>query len=166
MPALPNARHERFAQEIANGNSAAESYVLAGFKKNRHNAAALAREEHILTRVQHILAEREHIHGQATQKAIEATGLTKQWVIDQLIKVHDAALAEQDLGNANRSLELLGKQLGMFIDRKEVGGPGAFDGMNKDELRDFIRREAENLGLSDPTLQTDGRDGAARGLAH
>jgi tagatose-1,6-bisphosphate aldolase non-catalytic subunit AgaZ/GatZ len=157
MPALPNARHERFALEIANGNSAAESYVLAGFKKNRHNAAALAREEHILTRVQHILAEREHIHGQATQKAIEATGLTKQWVIDQLIKVHDAALAEQDLGNANRSLELLGKQF---------GGPGAFDGMNKDELRDFIRREAENLGLSDPTLQTDGRDGAARGLAH
>jgi hypothetical protein len=28
---------------------------------------------------------------------------------------------------ANKALELLGKQLGMFIDRKEVGGPNEFE---------------------------------------
>ena len=28
---------------------------------------------------------------------------------------------------ANNALELLGKELGMFIDRKEVGGPNEFE---------------------------------------
>jgi len=28
---------------------------------------------------------------------------------------------------ANKALELLGKELGMFIDRKEVGGPNEFE---------------------------------------
>jgi hypothetical protein len=38
-------------------------------------------------------------------------------------------------GNAaNRALELLGKELGMFIDRKVVGKPGDFADMTDDEL--------------------------------
>lgn len=34
----------------------------------------------------------------------------------------------------NRALELLGNELGMFINRKEVGKPGDFAGMTDDEL--------------------------------
>jgi hypothetical protein len=30
-------------------------------------------------------------------------------------------------GVANRALELIGKEFGMFVDRKEIGGAGAFD---------------------------------------
>jgi len=58
---------------------------------------------------------------------------------------------------ANRSLELLGKELGMFIDRKEVGRPGEFESMNADELRDYINREAAELGVSHtPIALTNG----------
>lgn len=56
MPTLSNPRHERFAQQLANGKSADDAYVLAGYKRNRHNAASLAREEHIATRVAEILS--------------------------------------------------------------------------------------------------------------
>lgn len=55
MPVLKNPRHERFSQELAKGKTAGEAYVLAGYKENRHNAAALARKQHILTRVAEIL---------------------------------------------------------------------------------------------------------------
>lgn len=150
MPTLKNAKHERFAQELASGKTADESYVLAGFSENRHNAAALARKEHIRTRVAELLTEREQIHAQGTAKAIERVGLTKEWVITRLKENAERALqaipvldAEGDPTGeykyegsvANRALELLGKELGMFIERKEVGQPGDFDRMSDDELR-------------------------------
>ena len=47
MPALKNPRHEAFAQALARAMSASAGYVGAGYKANRPNAAALAREEHI-----------------------------------------------------------------------------------------------------------------------
>ena len=41
-PALKNPRHEAFAQAGARGMSASAAYVEAGYKANRHNAAAAA----------------------------------------------------------------------------------------------------------------------------
>jgi hypothetical protein len=38
------------------------------------------------------------------------------------------------------------------VQKHEHGRPGDFDGMSKDALRDFIRREAEELGLGDAPL--------------
>ena len=39
---------------------------------------------------------------------------------------------------ANRALELLGKEQGMFVDRKEIGKPGAFDALDDEELQRAI----------------------------
>ena len=36
---------------------------------------------------------------------------------------------------ANKALELLGKELGIFIDRKEVGGPNELARMSDEERR-------------------------------
>ena len=58
MSMLHNPRHEAFAQALARGMSAAAAYVEAGYKSDRHNAAALAREKHIGTRVAELLAGR------------------------------------------------------------------------------------------------------------
>jgi hypothetical protein len=49
------------------------------------------------------------------------------------------------------------------VHRHEHGRPGDFESMSKDELKDLIRREAEELGLGDPSLQIAGGDGAPRG---
>ena len=40
---------------------------------------------------------------------------------------------------ANRALELLGKEQGMFVERKEVGGPGAFSELNEELQQAIIR---------------------------
>ena len=47
----------------------------------------------------------------------------------------------------NKALELLGKELGMFIDRKEVGGPNEFDRMSDEELEPFLREPIDSLSL-------------------
>jgi phage terminase small subunit len=38
MPGLKNARHERFAQQIAQGKSAVEAYRLAGYRAANKSA--------------------------------------------------------------------------------------------------------------------------------
>jgi phage terminase small subunit len=54
MPALDNARHERFAQELAKGKTADEAYQLAGYAENRGNAARLKANESVAGRVAEI----------------------------------------------------------------------------------------------------------------
>ena len=74
MGELSNARHERFAQELAAGNpaqalargsSAAAAYGEVGFKPHRHNAATLARKKHISVRVSELQEEQLAIHQQS-----------------------------------------------------------------------------------------------------
>jgi phage terminase small subunit len=154
MPVLPNPRHERFAQELAKGKSAAEAYELAGYKPNRGNASVLKQQESILSRVSELLAAREKIEERATEKAVEKTAITKAWIIEQLVDNVREAKQNGQTGPANRALELLGKELGMFIDRKEVGKPGDFDNMTPDELAEYVRRETEALGFGDGKQQT------------
>lgn len=138
MPVLPNSRHERFAQALADGKSAEEAHGIAGYKASRSGASQLKQKLNISRRVTELLAEREKIHAQSTAKAIERVSLTKEWVLAKLIDNAERALQAQPVldreggetgvyqyqGNvANRALELLGKHLGMFIDVHELSGP-------------------------------------------
>ncbi|MGO9233034.1 MAG: hypothetical protein ACLP4V_02675 [Methylocella sp.] len=59
MPVLRNARHERFAQELAKGKSAGRAYSLAGYSPNRGNYVRLKANESIRARVEEILAKSE-----------------------------------------------------------------------------------------------------------
>ena len=54
MLTLQHPRHERFAQELATGKTADAAYVLAGYRKNRSNAARLSANRDILKRVAEI----------------------------------------------------------------------------------------------------------------
>ena len=56
MPPLENAKHERFAQALAAGNSAVEAYESAGYSRNRGHASTLRRNPKLLKRVDEILA--------------------------------------------------------------------------------------------------------------
>lgn len=159
MPVLQNPKHEIFAQELAKGKSASEAHTVAGYSPNRWNAATLSREEHIQSRVSELLTERKEIHRQGVERAVERVSLTKEWVIEGLMENAQRALQREAVldddgkpigeyhyqGNvANRAFELLGKELGMFIDRKETGAPGEFaaiDNMNGPELLAFLAQK-------------------------
>jgi phage terminase small subunit len=56
MGELANHRYERFAQELAAGNTADGAYEAAGYRKHRGNAARLSANECIKDRVREIQA--------------------------------------------------------------------------------------------------------------
>jgi phage terminase small subunit len=108
MPVLDNSRHEKFAQGLAQGMSAAEAYRLAGYNGDRTAASRLSTNVNVQARV-----------AELKERAAVNVSLSKEWVLENLIKNVKAGQANDDLSPANKALELLGKELGMFVDRSE-----------------------------------------------
>jgi len=54
VPTLQNPRHEKFAQELAAGHSAAEAYTRAGYEPNYGNCIRLKGNERVAARVAEI----------------------------------------------------------------------------------------------------------------
>ena len=108
MPALGNARHERFAQELAKGKSASEAYVLAGYEESRSAASRLSANVNVQARVDEL-----------KERAAANVSLTREWVLEQLVDNASKAKAAGDFGPSNQALNLLGKELGMFVERTE-----------------------------------------------
>ncbi len=152
---LDNPRHEKFAQALFQGKSASEAYVLAGYKANKGNFVRFKDNQRIKARLL-------ELQQQVSDAVVAKTALTKQWVIDRLRENVARSMQMEAVRNAdgetigeytyngsvaNRALELLGKELSMFIDRKEIGEPGDFDRLTDDELVLEIRRESEAIAL-------------------
>jgi phage terminase small subunit len=167
MSPLPNAKYELFAQNLANGMSVGDAYERAGYKRNTGNGTTLKNDQRISDRVAEILKEREAIQAQATALAVEKTGLTKAWVIEQMRDNALVALGKQKIKltvlrkgesdpvevevtahnpqAATRALELLGREVNAFIEKREIGQPGDFDEMSIEELREMILKEAAEI---------------------
>lgn len=172
MSVLKNPKHEQFARGLAGGKSQYDAHAYAGYKPHRGNASLLAQDKNIVARVAEILSERENIHAQSTAKAIERVSLTKEWIIAKLIDNAERALQAQQATNdegepigdfkyegsvANRALELLGKELGMFIDRKMVQNVDEFDDItDPSELRLKLIERAERIGARDVAARLAG----------
>ena len=71
MGEIQNPRHERFAQELAAGNSADSAYEAAGYRKHRGNAARLSANERIKNRVREIQSIRAERAAVTVQNLIE-----------------------------------------------------------------------------------------------
>ena len=152
MTMLKNAKHEHFAQCMAKGVTATEAAVTAGFAEKRATVTGselLARPE-IKVRI-------TELQRLATERVTEKTGIDKAWVLKELVEVvkmgkqaepvldnegNPVGEYKQNLGAVNKALELVGKELGMFIDRSEVR-TGPLDSMEHEELKamqDAIRQ--------------------------
>lgn len=167
MGPLKTKRHEDFARGLASGLNQREAFERAGYSgKSAASAAShlLKRNPCILTRVdelRQICAEAER---NAASLRAGKVDLTRQWVIDQLRSIVERCMqgapatdkAGIPIGEfrfeanpANRALELLGKELGMFVDRKEIGPPGSFktpEERRAAELR--VKAKMVKLGLA------------------
>jgi hypothetical protein len=50
--------------------------------------------------------------------------VTADYVLDELVRNHEAARDAGRFADNNKSLELLGKHLGLFTDKHEISAPG------------------------------------------
>lgn len=120
MPVLDNARHERFAQELAKGKSQIEAYTIAGFKPNDGHAARLAGNGRVAARVTEILAG-----------AARRAEITIYDIADQLDEDRQFARELEVPGAAITATMGKAKVLGLLVDRAEHtgkdGGPIAVE---------------------------------------
>lgn len=137
MAILDNQRHERFAQALAAGKTADEAYQEAGYAPNRGNAIRLKTNESVAKRVEELKS-----------RIADGVVLSRQWVIERLVENAERAMQVEAVKDssgkptgeyryegsvANRALELLGKEIGMFVDRKEIR-TGKLADLSDDEL--------------------------------
>ena len=154
---LDNEKHEAFAHLVAKGMTPPKAYVLAGYREKGAvpSASRLLKNVNVLLRIEQL---RESIVAVTIQK----TAIEKAWVLTELVEVVklgkerkavtvdgvplkiDDKLVESEptnLAAANKALELIGKEIGMFIERSERGKPGDFSNLSEEEL---LRRIDEN----------------------
>jgi hypothetical protein len=120
MGVLINAKWEVFSQEVARGKPASEAYALAGFSPNRANATRLRLHDSIKARVAELLAFKKAAVEAEQLSAAERAGVDHYWVLRNLRINAIQAMRAGDRSAAARSLELVGKHLNMFSDKKDL----------------------------------------------
>lgn len=154
MPILANARHERFAQELARGRSCTEAYKEAGYDCEGSSAWSSASR---LSRNVEVSARVRELQQLGADKAV----LTEEWVISRLMQNAERAMqAEPVIGGdgeakgefkyegnvANRALELLGKKLGIFVEKVDLNA--THSGLGDDDLDARIAAAAVAAGVA------------------
>lgn len=123
MGALPNQRHERFAQELAKGKSATEAQAEAGYSANRGNASTLANDQSILKRVAE-LQERGAIKAEVTAASL----------IEEAEQVREKALAAGQFSAAIAAIREKGVLAGVRVEKRESTHKTDPKAMTDDEL--------------------------------
>lgn len=108
MPVLPNAKHERFAQELAKGKSATEAYVSAGYQESRSAASRLSANVNITARVIEI-----------QERGVLRTEVTIESLIREAGEIQQAAMSVNQLSAATAALTAKAKLAGLWVDKAE-----------------------------------------------
>jgi len=110
MPQLDNIRHERFARYIAQGYCKTKAYALAGYTWNTGNAIALWR---------HKGKASQRIQNRVRELTRNAANLSAQDILDHVYYTMELALESGQCAAALKACEMLGKERGLFRDRRE-----------------------------------------------
>ena len=108
MNPLRNSKHERFAQELAEGNSISEAYKVAGYKPNRSHASRLVAKGNIKGRV----AELQDAAAAETQVTVES-------LINEAADIQRRATKARQYSAAIAALIAKAKLAGRWVDRAE-----------------------------------------------
>jgi hypothetical protein len=137
VPELRQHKWEIFARFLADDHSQSESYELSGYRPSTANASTLANRPEIQQRVRELKEEKlqREAELQTRLKALnidpnspddlalaqdEVIEWTVQKVCQELWKNARLAQAQNEFGAANKSLELIGKAIGMWEDHKKA----------------------------------------------
>ena len=157
-------KQEAFILAYLETGNASAAYRRA-YNASGMNAATVNREAHSLLEHPKVAPRLKDLRNHVTNQAVEHVALSRAWVLDRLMrhaqvclgeiplrlkmrKAHSTDVVElethqPDASAANRALELLGRELNLFTEKREVGKPGDFDHMADEELLKFIEVQGE-----------------------
>jgi hypothetical protein len=113
------------------------AYQAAGFKGKRANAyCGIDSNPLVLRRIDELL-----------KQTAAKSELSRRAILDRMFQDWELARKLGQMASALKAGELMGREMHkMFTERKEIGGPGDFDGKSEEELRDIIKTELHDLG--------------------
>ncbi|PGH59449.1 hypothetical protein CRT60_00255 [Azospirillum palustre] len=147
MARLKNEMWEKFANAMARGVNQTNSALEAGYSDvSAHvRGCELAKKPDIRARI-------EELQRKAEKATVAALAVDRQWVLRELVANAEAARTAKNQNAVNRALELVGKELGMFVDRKmDVKSP--LDTLNAPQLQafmEFLTTLTEPSGITIP----------------
>lgn len=147
MPVLRNGKHEAFAQALANGKTASDAYVSAGFNPSRSAASRLSTNVNIERRVAEIKAR---VAEKAEWSAADR--------LSSLKTIHDASITD-DRRTAIAAIAEANKMQGSYAPSKSEltgkgGGPvqiadlSRLKGMTTEELQ-VLDRALVQIGIAE-----------------
>jgi hypothetical protein len=147
---LENARHERFAQLVSEGASQSDAYVEAGYHPGTEiSKTACSSKLACKPKIKARILELQEL-GQ--RRAERKLALKRTDILQMLIDDRDAARKKGQLGPAVRATELLGRTMGLFIDKAEIK-TNALDDIDigqLDELSEkLIAESARRIAITD-----------------
>lgn len=116
---LTNTRQELFVQGILKGLPANRAYVAAGYadKNADSNATRLMGNERVSARVQ-------YLQSKVADRVVAKAVLNRDEVLRRLDRNSEDAHAAGEFSASNQALNLIGKELGMFVEQvKDVSDP-------------------------------------------
>jgi len=129
MAVLTNARHERFAQELAKGKTATEAYELAGYRGDRTAASRLSTNVNVQQRV-----------AELQQRCAAKVEVTVESLITEAAELQTKAAAAEQYSAANGALKLKAELSGHYVQRKEDVTPRRDRRQIITELAQFLER--------------------------
>ena len=161
MARLRNPRQERFARLVAAGADVAAAYREAGYQAGgaEKRALVLAARPAVAARINTLTDAWDSDPESDARK--DTSGPGRAWVIARLVETAERALQAVPVTDrkgeptgeftyqgsvALRALELLGRELGMFSDRKEPP-EGGVEALSDEDLERRAVRLAQALGV-------------------
>lgn len=142
---LKNARHERFAQELAKGKSQVDAYAAAGYQPDRGAAARLSANVSVQERA-------EELKGRAAEKAV----VTQERVLKELARI--------GFSDMRKLLRWTGNLPKMDEDRAEESGDVEISVANFVQLFDSDQLDDDVAACISEISQT--REGALKVKLH
>ena len=149
MSILENQRWELFCQAIVSGHTACDAYVAAGYKRSNSSPYQLLENSRIKERIDELRTLQ-----------VEKIVLSKQYAIEAIIENLEKALGRRPVkvgkdaseiyvyrGDvANRALQMIGHEIGLFTEKKEIAHSiGEFKQYTDEELVQILEHEAQAL---------------------
>ena len=134
MARRSTTKDELFAQNLFAGMDQLDAYNKAGFKGGIACASRKAGTAPIMDRLAELRAE-------VAKEAI----IDRQWVLDELVKVHKSAFADHQYNASNQSLKLVGQELGMFVERRDIRVHAMFEQVPDMELMQQLNEAKKEL---------------------
>jgi Terminase small subunit len=104
-------RQLAFVREYMKDHNATQAYIRAGYSRNGAGESAYKLLKQ--TQVSRLIFEKE-------RELALATEADEAWVVRQLKENTFRSIEAGELGTVTRSLELIGKHIGMFVDRSDL----------------------------------------------